>query len=424
MEIRDPIHGTIELSKAETRIIDTEAFQRLRSIKQLGFAEFSFPGATHNRYLHSLGVSHLAGKAFDYVFESHQFSNPSVKNRMRSTLKLAALLHDIGHGPLSHASEEVMPPVSDLKMDIYIESGQDLNRRANHEDYTIKIITDSEVSKAIEQSYSDIRGKHVACLIDKSLKAQDDFFVDQGIDFRSILSQLISSELDCDRMDYLSRDSHFCGTSYGQIELNWLLSNLSLHLVEDRMHLALNRRALYTFDDFLISRHHMYLMVYFHHKAICYDEMLIRYLTDPNCTFRLPASVHEYLKHTDDLLYQHMRNDSNPWAQRIARKRPFKMLFELHETGDNPYPEEFKNRLYENRIEYIHSNSSSRLSKYHPSKNPADTPDIYVVDSYDNKQKPYRIEETTRIFQMYEDTRRIERVYVAPEDFDKAQSLR
>src|ERR1700722_3732249 len=119
MEVLDPIHGTIELNPAEVAVLDSAAYQRLRSIKQLGFSEFSFPGATHNRYLHSLGVCYLAGRAFDAIFKDFQFSKDSVRKRLRQTVRLAALLHDIGHGPLSHTTEDVMPLLRDLSVKAY-----------------------------------------------------------------------------------------------------------------------------------------------------------------------------------------------------------------------------------------------------------------------------------------------------------------
>src|SRR3954447_15794804 len=105
MEIKDPIHGSIEVSAAEVAVLDSREFQRLRMIKQLGFAEYSFPGATHNRYIHSVGVMHLAGRAFDSIFRDYKFSSASSRARLRQVTRLGALLHDIGHGPLSHTTE-------------------------------------------------------------------------------------------------------------------------------------------------------------------------------------------------------------------------------------------------------------------------------------------------------------------------------
>src|ERR1700753_2723135 len=106
MEIRDVIHGSIAINQTELPIVDSRYFQRLRQIKQLGFAEYSFPSATHNRYIHSLGAMHTASLAFDAIFRA-QLKNhkPETYARFRAVMRLAALLHDVGHGPLSHTTE-------------------------------------------------------------------------------------------------------------------------------------------------------------------------------------------------------------------------------------------------------------------------------------------------------------------------------
>lgn len=432
MEIRDPIHNTIEISDAEVQVIDSAAFQRLRAIKQLGFAEFSFPGATHNRYIHSIGVCHLAGIAFDSIFKGFTFSSSSVRNRLRQALRLAALLHDIGHGPLSHTTEEVMPSLKSLKLDIYDKRRRDItidpelnrpDRKANHEDYTIKMIVDSSLTEIIKSNFSDITPYHVACLVDKTLEEQDDFYTDMGLNFRTILSQIVSSEMDADRMDYLVRDAYFCGTNYGKVELSWLLSNITFHKKEEHLHLAINRRALYTFDDFLLSRHHMHLMVYFHHKSIIFEEMLLRYLSSNECKFFLPSDIHNYLMYTDYALYEHLAKSPNQWAKRITERRPYKMLFELHSTKANPRPEIMKTKLENEGIETILANSTARLSKYHSSAAEEKFFQIYVVDQYDKIEPAYPIEESTEIFQKYEEIRRIERLYVAPENFKRAEDI-
>lgn len=428
MEIKDPIHGAIEVSGAEVAVLDSPEFQRLRAIKQLGFAEYSFPGATHNRYIHSVGVMHLAGRAFDSIFRGFQFSSPTARARLRQALRLGALLHDIGHGPLSHTTEEVMPLVGDLNIDAYKQRDArgpgafDPSRRATHEDYTIKYLTDSSLSRLIRESFSDIDPMHVACLVDLNLKALDDFFVDHGLDFRPVLSQVISSEMDVDRMDYLERDAYFCGTNYGRVELGWLIGNLAAHERDGRMYLALNRRALYTFDDFLISRHHMYLMVYFHHKSIIYEEMLVRYLTSDECTYRLPASLESYIKCTDYSLYEHLASVGNRWAKLIAERRPYRMLIELHSTEETPRPENIKAALDAEGMDSILASSQTRLSKYHATQAQTTYP-IYVVDQYDPMEKPVPIEQCTRIFQKYEETRRIERLYVSAENYQTARRL-
>ncbi|MGE3975740.1 MAG: HD domain-containing protein [Bdellovibrionales bacterium] len=420
MEIKDPVHGTLEFTPPEVAVIDSPAFQRLRSIKQLGFGEFSFPGATHNRYIHSLGASHLAGEIFDQIFRGYRFKSKETMWRLRQTLRLASLLHDIGHGPLSHTSEEVMPPLSELDIKVYPKKEI---RRSNHEDYTIKFITDSPLTEVLKNNFPDISPLHIACLIDKTLKCPDDFFKDQDLDLRTILSQLVSSEMDCDRMDYLIRDSYFCGTNYGKFELTWLISNLTYHIEKNRVHLALNRRALYTFDDFLISRHHMYLMVYFHHKSIIYDEMLNKYLTSPECEYSLPSDINKYLNYTDHNLNEHLKKAKNEWAQRISKHTPYRVLFEVHTSGENDRPKKIRDTLKKNDITNIFVSSEARLSKYHSLSDEDSNRRIFVVDQYDRGSKPFPLEQGTEIFRMYEKARRIERIYVPPEEFVKAESL-
>lgn len=432
MEIRDPVHGSIIMSDSEVAILDAPEYQRLRSIKQLGLSEFSFPAATHNRYLHSIGVCHLAGRAFDQIFNKLNFSHQSVRDRLRQCFRLAALLHDIGHGPLSHVTEAVMPLLEELNVGVYQNRLKSmyqlgivpaLDRQANHEDYTIKYITDSPLTNIIKATFSDISPLHIICLIDKTIACSDDFFIDQGIDYRPILSQLVSSELDVDRLDYLERDSYFCGTNYGNIDLEWILSNLRTHLLENKMYLALSRRALYTFDDFLLSRHHMNLMVYFHHKSIVYEEMLIRYLESEDCSFKLPADINEYTSYNDYKLFEHLTKVKNPWAVRIALRRPYRNLIEFHNVTDIQRPERIKNKLLENGIDAIWTSSHLRLSKYHSSSAEDRALPIYVVDPYDKRESPVPIEQSTKIFHAYEGERVIDRVYVEPEKFDKAEKL-
>ncbi len=339
--------------------------------------------------------------------------------RLRQTFRLAALLHDVGHGPLSHAIEQVMPPLSKLKVKAYDSM---VERQANHEDYTIKYVTESSIADTIRSQFSDIDPYHVTCLIDKDLPEKDDFFKDNGIDFRPILSQLVSSELDVDRMDYLERDSYFCGTNYGKIDMEWLIQNLTVHLVEGKAYLALNRRALYSFDDFLISRHHMHLMVYFHHKSIIYEEMLNRYLTSPDCSFFLPADIQEYTKYSDYKLHEHLTTVGNAWAQRIAARAPYKVLIEMHNVADEARPENMKSEIEKRGIDVIWASSHVRLSKYHTATEHKSYP-MFVVDQYDPWVEPTQIERTTEIFQKYEGTRVIDRLYVAPESFADAEKI-
>lgn len=427
MEIRCPIHGSMYFSEGEVAVLEAIEFQRLRSIKQLGFAEFSFPGGTHTRYLHSVGACHIAGLAFDSIFRVYPFSKPSVKTRFREVLRLATLLHDVGHGPLSHTTEKVMPLLSQLNIQIYQTSNDPSlvkpTRRANHEDYTIKFITESSIAKEIMSHFQDIKPAHVACLIERSLPPPDDFFIDKGTDFRPILSQIVSSELDADRMDYLERDSYFCGTNYGKIDLHWILQNLTFQRFDGKMYLALNRRALYTFDDFLISRHHMNLMVYCHHKSIIFEEMLNLYLSAKDCEYQLPAQLGEYVKYNDNHLVEHLSQSTNQWARRISQKQPYRVLIELHNQADQQKIDMIHKALTNQGIHVIVSSSKTRLSKYHSMSSDDLASQIYVVDIFDRWEQPTPIGQTTEIFRRYEGTRIIDRIYVSPENFAEAEKI-
>jgi len=437
IEVRDPVHGTIFLNDGETEVIDSPIFQRLRAIKQLGFADISFPGATHTRFLHSIGVCHLAGVVFDSIFKKQIFSSEKVKERLRQSFRLGALLHDVGHGPLSHTTEDVMPPLKDLDVKIYnsrpkvsnkkfphySEIKSDLNIRASHEDYTLKFLTDSQLSDTLKSAFKDLEPYHVACLIDKTIQDKDDFFCDQGIDYRPLLSQLVSSELDVDRMDYLERDSYFTGTNYGKFDSNWLVANLTPYQIENKMHLGLNRRALYTFDDFLISRHHIHLMVYFHHKALIYEEMLNQYLMSDECQFFLPSNINDYILYHDFRLYEHLSNSKNTWAKRIADRNPFKMLIEMHHSQQSSRPQTLVNQLESEGVKAIWASSSARLSKYHSISENDREFKIFVVDHYDRWAKPTPIDQSTEIFQKYEGARIIDRIYVAPENVEKSRKI-
>ena len=315
MEIRDVIHGSIAVEPSELAIIDSRYFQRLRQIKQLGFAEHSFPSATHNRYIHSLGAMATASKAIENIFNGQYGRlplaklNPKAFARFRQVVRLGALLHDVGHGPLSHTTEFAMPDVKSLAVPGQSHKGK--SRKATHEDYTLKIILDSPLTPFLERAGIEHGFKpiHVAGLIEPSIEIADNFFIEriegENVDFRPLLKQLISSELDADRMDYLRRDSLYAGVSYGQFDFDWLIGNLTSHIKNGKCYMGLQHRALYAFEDFLISRFHMFLMVYFHYKSVVFDEMLRQYLEGPECDYTLPADIEKYADCNDDHHSEH-----------------------------------------------------------------------------------------------------------------------
>jgi hypothetical protein len=152
--------------------------------------------------------------------------------------------------------------------------------------------------------------------------------------------------------------------------------------------------------------------------------MLQRYLTSKDCDFSLPADIEAYTQCTDYALYEHMRKSPNKWAQKIANRQPYRVIYELHVTKDSDQSETLADYFREANIDVIEASSSARLSKYHSTLGDAKALKIYVVDQYDSRATAFPIEESTQIFSKYEETRRIERLYVAPEDFTRAEALK
>jgi HD superfamily phosphohydrolase len=422
LQIRDPLHGAIPIDASELAIVDHPYVQRLRHIRQTGFSYLPFPGATHSRYSHSLGVMHLAGMAFDQAFRNWQFSSEAVRRRFRGLVRLAALCHDLGHAPFSHCTEFAMPPLASLGLGWYREVD---DRRASHEDYTIAILAHTTLADAIARHFP-FTAREVAALISADVVVPEEAFSDLGLDHRRILSQIVSSELDCDRLDYLGRDSYYTGARYGQIDVPWILSNLSAFPMDGGVSLALDGRAIYAFDDFLIARHHMFLQVYFHHKSVVYEEMLKRYVTSRDCEWSLPADLEAYLRIDDIALESHLRTAQNGWARRIVEQRPYRRVVERHGAPDEVDLEREKALLFDAGIGVIHTASTGRLSRYEVvGKKRSRAAAILVLERLPGMavEQVQPLGEASGVFARYADARRITRLYVAPEEVDRARKV-
>lgn len=417
MEIRDPVHGSIKVQKEEIQILEHPFFQRLRNIKQLGFSEYVFPGATHTRYLHSIGVMETVSRVFDQVFRDKP-NNPEW-SRLRETVRLGCLLHDIGHAPLSHTTEFVMPQVSELKLPTPFAPAKDY--KATHEDYTIKSVVDSSFT----ESFAGVKTRYgvdpnqVAGLI-KGESPDPEYFTVDGVNYFPILSQLVSSEMDCDRMDYLLRDSYFCGVSYGKFDLDWIIDNLRCAPVDGKAFLAISERAVSTFDDFLLCRFHMFLMVYFHYKAVCLEKMLGRYFNSSNNEYSIPANIEEYLEHDDHFLMKVLRASDNEWAKKIMRNNIPPKIFETFGSAQLKNLENIENYLTKNNIDYIKCSSSGRLSKYYNEGNESETGHpIKVVREHsmlNGKMFVQNIDEATDLYQKFSNAHSVNRIHC---DFDE-----
>lgn len=429
MEVRDPIHGAIGLTPSEVDVADHPWVQRLRNIRQTGFSQMAFPGATHSRYAHSLGTMHLAGRAFDEAYRDWVFSSPEARERLRSCVRVAALCHDLGHPPFSHCMEFAMParsavPLTFLPHGInFTPPGED--RAASHEDYTIAILEHPALAAVIGRAYP-FTNRHVASLVRYEIEPLDDFFSDRGIDHRRLLSQIVSSELDVDRMDYLVRDATYTGARYGQVDTTWLLSNLTTWVSEGKVNLALEGRAVYAFDHFLLARHHMFLMVYFHHKSVIYEEMLRRYVDRSDRPWRLPGDLDEYLQTDDVALIGHLRVAADPWARRITEQEPYRRVFERHGTARTADPAAPMARLQAEGIDVIAAASTGKLSRYAGVGAKRRTaPEIYVLERIPGEpvERVRSLTEASQVFERYADDRVIGRLYVPPDQRDRAVAL-
>lgn len=230
----DPLHGAIALDNSDPtealliQLIDTPAFQRLRRIRQLGPASVTFHGAESSRFTHSLGVMAIARRAFDRICKSYPQLHP-----YRPVVLCAALLHDLGHGPFSHTAEEIFG--------------------CHHELWTERVLQESEpVRQALDRF-----NPH---LLEKILQ------VYQKKHPVPLVWQLVSSQLDCDRLDYLMRDSYFTGASYGKIDLDRILMALGYDPVSQQLVVA--RKGMAAVEHYLIVRYFMYAQVYNHPKNI------------------------------------------------------------------------------------------------------------------------------------------------------------
>ncbi|MBT7608206.1 MAG: HD domain-containing protein [Bacteriovoracaceae bacterium] len=414
MEIRDPVHGSIHILKEEVPIIRDNFFQRLRNIKQLGFSDYVFPGATHTRFLHSIGVMNVGTKAFDKLFPSETTNIEFM--RLRETFKLACLLHDVGHAPLSHSTETVMPSLSSLCIPKNFLAENDLliNRQATHEDYTIKAIADSDFSESfslIEKKFGVSR-QHVAELI-QGHTTDKEYFIINNKNYFPILHQLVSSEMDCDRMDYLLRDSYFCGVSYGHYDLDWLLDNLEQCEVNNQIFLGISERAVVTFDDFLLSRYHMFVMVYFHYRSVCLEQLLYKYFSSSPGEYSIPANINDYIKHDDHFLMKVMRESKNKYAQQIVKNKIPQKIFESFNNMQLIKLGRIQSYLESENIEFIRCSSSSRLSKYYTSDSQSDNYSLRVVRSlFDCDSKSYTdINQATELFLKFSESHGVNRLH-------------
>ncbi len=298
LDIIDPIHDFIRVYGPELRIIDSPVFQRLRGIRQLSGAHLTYPGAQHTRFEHSLGVMHIASQAGQALKEKGILKTDDIEN-----LRVAALLHDIGHGPFSHLFEEILQQ----------------RKKISHEEMGRRIILKTELGDILSKSGYD--KKFITKLAFGDSKPQ-------------FMNQIISGILSADIMDYLLRDGYFTGAEHAKIDHKRITQSLEVH----QKKLALESSALYSFESMMHSRHQMFKAVYFHKTVRSAEVMLLESIRLADKELGLTSlNLDDYVKLTDEsLLFKllSLSDDSDElkrakeFAQDYQNRRLLKCVFE------------------------------------------------------------------------------------------------
>jgi len=263
--IRDAVHGDIFISDNFLKIIDTPEFQRLRRIRQLSTANMLFPTAEHTRFSHSIGCYHVMQLLIEHFRPILKNINVKIDDVDIELSLAAALLHDIGHGPFSHAFENALPNTVKQK---------------KHEDWTTAIITSSESriqQVLVEHFEPEFPHRLAELLTNKRLIKKRGLDRQQynKIDLFFVLSSLISSQLDADRMDYLLRDSYFTGVPYGKIDLSRLINALTLTVSDNQYYVCVQEKYLPTIEDYVLARYQMHNGIYLHDFK-CEMELILK----------------------------------------------------------------------------------------------------------------------------------------------------
>lgn len=283
-EIRDPVHGYIKITGVERAVIDSPFVQRLRRIHQLAGAYMVYPGAVHTRFDHVLGAMHVAGLMAESIANNIHLDKTKIQD-----IRLAALLHDVGHGPFSHLFEEVLAEKTNL----------------THEDISQKIVLKSNIRDILE-NYG-ISSRKISDLCVGKLNKP------------SYMNEIVAGGLSADLMDYLLRDSYFTGVEYGKVDIHRIID--SIDIVNN--HLAVNQAALYAFEAILIARYEMFKAVYFHRTVRASELMLVHSMSLANNALKLTdfSRIENYLRLTDEVVFDRLMNlNANTPELRIARR--------------------------------------------------------------------------------------------------------
>lgn len=251
--MKDPVHGTMQFTDDEDRwikpFIDSKAVQRLRHIKQLGFADYIFPGAVHTRFNHVLGCCYVGSQI------AHKIQ---LSDKQRQLVMIACLLHDIGHGPFSHAFEGLFQ-----------------DKLIHHEAWTPYFLSDYTNPKFFD-AYNQLNPN--AKLDEDQFDEISNMIMHKPVKDQ-LLADIVSSQLDADRLDYLLRDSHFCGVKYGQFDFRWMIHCLAVVQHEGQMHLGITQKGIGVFESYLMARRLIMRNIGHATKKLAIEKLLIDLMT-------------------------------------------------------------------------------------------------------------------------------------------------
>ncbi len=324
-EIRCPIYGFVEMSDWEKQVVAQPAFQRLRRIRQLAWTDYVYPGAMHTRFEHSLGVMHMSGMLFDAianssqdVLEKYMGYNKAGLDRHRALVRLAALLHDIGHSPFSHAAEELFPM-------------QDAEKRYQHEDYSSAIVRRyfaDVIKNHSENTNYGLTADDVANLIEGNANSGKALF------WRDV----VSGQMDADRMDYLLRDSYHAGADFGQYAWRRVLNTIqAIPMEEGDLRIGVSQGGWHAAESLVLARYFMFTQMYFHKTRVAYDHHLqeaLRLIL-PGGHFPKPTTeeLDAYLKWDDwRVLGELSHGHGGDGGQRLCQRGHFRCVAETPET--------------------------------------------------------------------------------------------
>lgn len=269
--IKDPVHGTMQFTSVEDAwvkpFIDSANYQRLRHIKQLGMGDYIFPGAVHTRFNHCLGCSYVGSQI------AHKIG---LADEERQLVMIACLLHDIGHGPFSHAFE-----------------GMFVGKGIRHEAWTPYFLADYGTSEFFKQ-YNHLNPRYH--LTEEKFFDIASMIMHKPI-AKPVLADIVSSQLDADRLDYLLRDNHFCGVRYGEFDFRWMLHCLAIVESNGTERLGITHKGIGAVEHYLMARRLMLRNIYHSQKKLAIETFLVQLLIS------LAENINEYssyeaLKHT------------------------------------------------------------------------------------------------------------------------------